>query len=152
MTRVVELNFPLQILVGDWADQALCKGMDVSHFFPEASVSRQYYKKAKEICEACPVVNECKNFALENEIAHGFWGGLNPTERKGMMSIAKRMKPESLEIALKVFRFVDDLKKQGTENYIDLAAEHFGLTRSSIFRRLRHHQDFVRITELRGEL
>lgn len=39
------------------------------------------YENAKKICKKCPHLAECREWAIQKE-AHGFWGGLNPRERK----------------------------------------------------------------------
>jgi len=38
--------------------------------------------EAKEMCGQCPVRRECLNFALENDLKEGIWGGLTETERR----------------------------------------------------------------------
>jgi len=37
----------------------------------------------KRICEGCPFINECLEYALAHE-THGVWGGTTPHERDGM--------------------------------------------------------------------
>lgn len=68
-----------------WQDRAACRGMDALLFFgpdgeprPEREIREA---KAKAICASCPVQAQCLNYALENSIKHGIWGGLNEKER-----------------------------------------------------------------------
>lgn len=37
---------------------------------------------AKEVCEGCPVVDECLDWALEHPDLEGVWGGRSVKERK----------------------------------------------------------------------
>lgn len=62
-------------LVGPWAGQAACRGMDPEIFFDPSR-----YKEARNICATCPVMKECQEHAIEYE-EYGFWGGLGPEER-----------------------------------------------------------------------
>jgi len=42
--------------------------------------------RAKAICEACSVIDECREYALENGEQHGIWGGLNEVERREILN------------------------------------------------------------------
>lgn len=69
-----------------WRSQALCRDTSVEVFFaPERERSRERAKreaKARAICRHCPVLTECRAFALGAEEAHGIWGGLSEDERE----------------------------------------------------------------------
>lgn len=41
--------------------------------------------KAVRICKACPVRQLCLNFAIDNGIEHGIWGGMTARERKNLV-------------------------------------------------------------------
>ncbi|MBM4504330.1 hypothetical protein GS582_10965 [Rhodococcus hoagii] len=43
---------------------------------------------AKKICERCPVLVECRTYALEHEERHGVWGGLTESERRSRFATA----------------------------------------------------------------
>lgn len=36
---------------------------------------------AKAICMTCPVLQQCRNWAIANDIRYGVWGGLSAKER-----------------------------------------------------------------------
>ncbi|QSM01122.1 WhiB family transcription factor [Mycobacterium phage Nanosmite] len=38
-------------------------------------------EKAKAVCSRCPVVAECRDYAMENDELYGVWGGMAPAER-----------------------------------------------------------------------
>ena len=40
---------------------------------------------AKAICVRCPVLEECREYALEVGETHGIWGGLNEMERRALL-------------------------------------------------------------------
>lgn len=57
-----------------WRDQAACTDVDdLEIFFPDTA---HEYKKAKQICESCPVSLQCLTWSVENDIGFGVWGGL----------------------------------------------------------------------------
>jgi WhiB family redox-sensing transcriptional regulator len=68
-----------------WQDRAACRGEDVVLFFgpdgerqPEREIRE---RKAKELCEGCPVRQECLGYAISRPEKYGTWGGLNEEER-----------------------------------------------------------------------
>jgi WhiB family transcriptional regulator, redox-sensing transcriptional regulator len=42
----------------------------------------EYYDEAREICDGCPVKEECMLHALAEKERIGMWGGLTPIERR----------------------------------------------------------------------
>jgi hypothetical protein len=73
--------------IGDtsWHTQGACHGMDVEDadtvFFPLPR-DHEAIAEAKELCGWCPVRSDCLNFALENVLKEGIWGGLTEAERR----------------------------------------------------------------------
>ena len=66
----------------DWIKQAACRGIETELFFPERGASSTHVQNAKRFCESCAVNNECYNYAMDNNIAHGIWGVTTATERR----------------------------------------------------------------------
>lgn len=58
--------------------RAACESEDVSTFFP---VDRAGAKLAIEICQTCPIMHECRDYALVNDLDYGIWGGMTPSQR-----------------------------------------------------------------------
>ena len=54
-------------------------------FYPEdipgLIEKRQAVELAKTICERCPILETCRNYALENGEGYGIWAGLLASER-----------------------------------------------------------------------
>ena len=67
----------------EWSEQALCAQVDPEMFFPEKGGST---KQAKMLCRSCPVVDECLNYALENDERFGVWGGFSERERRRLLN------------------------------------------------------------------
>ncbi len=67
-----------------WTKEALCKTSSINmdtFFFDEHGLKQ--IKLAKAICSACPVQEECLDFAVRN-LEIGIWGGTTTKERKKM--------------------------------------------------------------------
>lgn len=74
----------------DWFDKALCKGSDSSLYYDGFySLDKNQKQAIIAKCEACPVLQECYTWAVDNK-EHGIWGGRdfaagrarNPLRRK----------------------------------------------------------------------
>lgn len=73
----------------EWQQQGNCVGQDVEIFFlPTNSRVHDKAKReaiAKQICEGCPVVQECLDHALRVPENYGVWGGTTPEERAELL-------------------------------------------------------------------
>jgi WhiB family redox-sensing transcriptional regulator len=69
----------------EWMTDALCrKPSQQDLWFPEKhpddpdmSMVTALARKAKEVCNLCPVKNRCLDWALANDEQWGIWGGVN---------------------------------------------------------------------------
>lgn len=66
----------------EWMAQAACRDIDPAVFFPNDGLGVQ---AAQHICATCPVVAECLEYALDNRIDHGVWGGCSERERRRIL-------------------------------------------------------------------
>lgn len=68
----------------DWRHAAKCRDMDTELFFPAALPGTKPYKRqverAKAVCAACPVLTQCRAWALAVQ-DYGVAGGLDEVER-----------------------------------------------------------------------
>jgi WhiB family redox-sensing transcriptional regulator len=62
-----------------WMARGLCADQPPSLFFPSDGVGVEV---AKRICEECPVRATCLEYAIENRIDHGVWGGTSERQRR----------------------------------------------------------------------
>ena len=70
-----------------WMLDARCLDADPEAFFPEKGGST---REAKRICAACPVRDECLDYALANDERFGIWGGLSERERRRVKRMTTR--------------------------------------------------------------
>lgn len=62
-----------------WMSEGNCAHKPPSLFFPSDGVG---VEKAKLVCEECPVATQCLEYAIENRIDHGVWGGTSERQRR----------------------------------------------------------------------
>ncbi|WP_207844396.1 WhiB family transcriptional regulator [Williamsia soli] len=83
-TQTPNLPAPL-ISQWDWQRSASCRAVDVAVFYPPNSSrgdDRETREaRAKKICNACPVQQECRTYALAAREPYGIWGGTTAKER-----------------------------------------------------------------------
>jgi len=62
-----------------WMASGSCRNLAPETFFPSDGVGVDV---ARKICERCPVKSPCLEYAMENHIDHGVWGGTSERERR----------------------------------------------------------------------
>jgi WhiB family redox-sensing transcriptional regulator len=69
----------------NWQDSAACRFTGWVKFYGpdgERAAEREIREReAKEVCATCPVLAECREYALSRPEKHGWWGGLSEDER-----------------------------------------------------------------------
>lgn len=78
----------------EWMNDALCAQVDDDLFFPKKGGS---VTDAKSVCAACPVRQQCLDYAVDNDEWFGIWGGLTERERRKVKR--DRRTPEQVEAA-----------------------------------------------------
>jgi WhiB family redox-sensing transcriptional regulator len=69
----------------DWKPRSACLDADPAIFYPTKtgrSSANSSTTQAKAICRACPVREECLEYALRHREKFGIWGGLSERERR----------------------------------------------------------------------
>ena len=83
---------PLQDYDSDWRDSAACRGVDTEKFYLPDRMrgprARAHEAAAKAICARCPVIRECRRWAVRSGEAWGVWGGLTSDERAAIRQIS----------------------------------------------------------------
>jgi WhiB family transcriptional regulator, redox-sensing transcriptional regulator len=81
-TRAVRILPDPSTSAWDWQLHGSCRGMDPAIFFPSARSRRARDEAhAKAVCSTCPVVTQCRDYAIDAAEPYGVWGGLTPMER-----------------------------------------------------------------------
>jgi WhiB family redox-sensing transcriptional regulator len=75
----------------NWMARGNCRDEAPARFFPSDGVGVDH---ARRICATCPVREPCLEYALEQRIDHGVWGGASERERR---RILKRRRMEAAE-------------------------------------------------------
>jgi WhiB family redox-sensing transcriptional regulator len=65
-----------------WMADGNCRLHPPATFFPSDGVG---VERARKICKGCPVGEMCLDYALENRIEHGVWGGCSERERRRIL-------------------------------------------------------------------
>ena len=68
----------IEISKASFMEFALCKDMDTNFFFAEDVIGTN---KAIAFCQDCPVKTACGEYAVQNNILAGVWGGLSVRAR-----------------------------------------------------------------------
>lgn len=83
----------------DWQMNGECRNRGPELFFHpngergKARMSRE--TRAKEICRACDVLIQCRDYALKTGEPNGTWGGMSETEREMYHRAKRRRRPAS---------------------------------------------------------
>ena len=66
---------------------------DPELFFPISAEknAKEQIRAAKRVCENCVHKMQCLDFAVNNEIREGIWGGLSETERRRVIRMRSKV-------------------------------------------------------------
>ena len=70
----------------DWRFQAACRVEEPELFFPVGTKGPALVQlaRAKSVCRRCPVLIQCRSWAMTTGQAAGVWGGMSEDERRAM--------------------------------------------------------------------
>jgi WhiB family transcriptional regulator, redox-sensing transcriptional regulator len=77
--------------LGEWHGRGLCAANDPDDFFPSNGDPGM---NGRRICAACPVRDDCLNYAIAADEL-GIWGGLDQQERRNLKRKRQRRKAAS---------------------------------------------------------
>jgi WhiB family redox-sensing transcriptional regulator len=78
-----------------WMARGKCQNVAPDTFFPSDGLG---VIRAQRICASCPVQDECLEYAIENHIDHGVWGGRSERERRRIIR-ARRGQNAALSVS-----------------------------------------------------
>jgi WhiB family redox-sensing transcriptional regulator len=68
--------------------EAKCSEGDPDYFFPTSKEEQaERLENLQSICSSCIHQSDCAEFALNENIQHGFWGGLTSEERSHIVKV-----------------------------------------------------------------
>ncbi|MEK6438938.1 WhiB family transcriptional regulator [Pseudonocardia sp. T1-2H] len=88
----------------EWAARAVCRDVDPEVFFPLAEAGPELVRqeaRAKRVCAGCPVLAECREFAVA-ELGHWVAGGLSESERRELRARLPRPAVAAAAVAVVV--------------------------------------------------
>ena len=82
-------NLPVPVIENwEWQLDGACRDADPSTFFhtenERGARRRRREAAAKAVCATCPVLAQCRSFALETREPFGIWGGLGEHDREAI--------------------------------------------------------------------
>lgn len=82
----------------NWMARGLCANQPPETFFPSDGVGVEV---AKRICAQCPVVDPCLEYALENRIDHGVWGGCSERQRRRILKARRKQSARESRVGVR---------------------------------------------------
>lgn len=76
------MTTPTDDTATSWMADGNCRNYPPAVFFPSDGVG---VDRARRICATCPVTSSCLEYALEQHIDHGVWGGCSERERRRIL-------------------------------------------------------------------
>lgn len=111
-----------------WLNDAICSQTDPEAFFPEKGGTARI---AKAVCAKCPVIEQCREYAIHDTSLMGVWGGTSEMERRAIRSergISNDLKHPDHDWVVALYR-------DGYEA-VELA-KRFGITDRTVYRWVR---------------
>lgn len=73
----------------EWMDDGACREHESLFYNREdepKGVRRAKERQAQQICAGCPVLQQCRDYALESGEHYGVWGGLTESDRHRILN------------------------------------------------------------------
>ena len=86
----------------DWRFRAACRWEEPELFFPVGTTGPALVQlaRAKSVCQRCPVLSQCRTWAMTTGQAAGVWGGMSEDERRAMRrELVDLLLPRGLRVA-----------------------------------------------------
>ncbi len=107
------------LAVEERLDALPCRAGNADDWFAQPGSVRS--EGAKALCASCPLLDECQEYAIENGIPSGIWGGVDETQREQLWRSWPTGKPshfvDEMDAALgPLFRERRDFESFDTQN------------------------------------
>ena len=93
-------------------------------------------KQAIAICETCAVKVRCTQYALNNEIHHGIWGGFTARGRRELANAISYLKDNTRQEHTTT-RWHTHYTATGDEDPIQRTAQTIGISKATVYHHLR---------------
>ena len=123
-----------------WVVDAACKGVQ-ANFFP-AVMGEHGSKEAMAICQTCRVRQRCLEYAINNDIEVGIWGGLHPRGRRELVT-ARLCRTDRNRLEHRTNEIAQQFVAQGHAEPVKATAELLGLSTATVY----HHIRIVKLAE-----
>lgn len=77
------------VMTAEWMADGKCREYPPETFFPRDGMG---VIVAQRICATCQVSAHCLEYALDNHIDHGVWGGKSERERRRLLRERRRLR------------------------------------------------------------
>ena len=66
-----------------WQDGTqACLGVRSTLFFQDGRGDSTWARRAKELCQTCPLIEPCREYAITYDEHFGVWGGMSERQRR----------------------------------------------------------------------
>ncbi len=79
MSASLDIIAEIAVRLPRWHLAAGCRGEDLAIFFVDRGGD---YSAARKICALCPVLSECLDYAITEDLNMGIFAGLSPNDRR----------------------------------------------------------------------
>lgn len=110
-----------------WQTDAGCLDHDPELFFAKEDTDGA--AEALAICKACPVVDDCLEFALDTRQDYGVWGGMTENNR---MALRRRRQRTARTLSERTLNEIRYLLSTGTD--VQTVADEYGLPPAFVAR------------------
>lgn len=128
--------FELEDRDREWFVDAACRGM-ITHlnFFP-SKMGEKGVRETIEVCTGCKVRDRCLQYAINNNINHGIWGGMTARARRELANaMAYINDPTRAEhTTARWYRFYSDTDDRDP---LRRTAQTLGMSKATVYHHLR---------------
>lgn len=73
-----------------WKLRGACRTLADPEFMFPLGKNSAHERQAKAVCHECPVIRECRSYALNNREEFGVWGGTSEADRRAILKTGSK--------------------------------------------------------------
>lgn len=117
-----------------WIKNAACKGSK-ANFFPKM-MGESGVREAVAVCHSCPVAVRCVQYAINNNIKHGVWGGFTARGRRELAKAMEYIENEN-RIEHRTTSWFNIYTKIKDPDPVGRTAQTLGISRATVYHHMR---------------